>query len=342
MRSGCLYCGYCTRFGCEVDAKSSAQTTHLPPALGDGPLRNTPELRRCTRRQRGQQTGWRPASPTSMPTARSTSSRPTWSSLSGLHPDQRAHAAALARATRIPDGIGNDRGLVGKNYTYQHWHTVATGVFPESDASTCSWATPPPQNVIFDFNGDNFDHSNVDFVGGAMLFSTLGERDPHHLGRRTARRSGNGQESLGQRSGKWKDAPRRVGTASPTFVMQGESLPYEDQYLGPGPGLQGCSSASRCCGSPSTGIKNDYTMYSFIAQKGKEIMQTDGPRPIRTTYALSLDPYNIHKYQSTHLTGGAIMGTTPATPYCNKLWPGLGYARTSSSPAPRSTRRTPG
>src|SRR5581483_4279100 len=35
-RSGCLYCGFCTRFGCEVDAKSSPITTHIPVALKTG------------------------------------------------------------------------------------------------------------------------------------------------------------------------------------------------------------------------------------------------------------------------------------------------------------------
>src|SRR5205085_6466479 len=35
-RSGCLYCGFCTRYGCEVDAKSSSLTTHLPVALKTG------------------------------------------------------------------------------------------------------------------------------------------------------------------------------------------------------------------------------------------------------------------------------------------------------------------
>ncbi|MBW3632206.1 MAG: GMC family oxidoreductase, partial [Chloroflexi bacterium] len=29
-RSGCLYCGFCTRFGCEVDAKSTGLTTYIP------------------------------------------------------------------------------------------------------------------------------------------------------------------------------------------------------------------------------------------------------------------------------------------------------------------------
>src|SRR5699024_2265281 len=35
-RAGCIYCGYCTRFGCEVDAKSGGHNTHIPAALRTG------------------------------------------------------------------------------------------------------------------------------------------------------------------------------------------------------------------------------------------------------------------------------------------------------------------
>ena len=51
-RGGCLYCGFCTRFGCEVDAKASPLNTHLPIA-------STPATTRCGRRRRCS--GSRPA-----------------------------------------------------------------------------------------------------------------------------------------------------------------------------------------------------------------------------------------------------------------------------------------
>ncbi|GIW03840.1 MAG: hypothetical protein KatS3mg059_0460 [Thermomicrobiales bacterium] len=37
-RSGCIYCGFCTRYGCEGYAKGSALTDHIPMALATGPL----------------------------------------------------------------------------------------------------------------------------------------------------------------------------------------------------------------------------------------------------------------------------------------------------------------
>ena len=50
--------------------------------------------------------------------------------------------------------------------------------------------------------------------------------------------------------------------------------------------------------------------------------------------------YNIAKYQSTHPTGGCIMGTSPGTRSRTPTGRS-GTRRTSSSPARRSSRRTP-
>ncbi len=50
-------------------------------------------------------------------------------------------------------------------------------------------------------------------------------------------------------------------------------------------------------------------MYKFMAAKADEIMTAMGAAQIATVKELS--PYEIHTYQSTHPTGGAIMGSDP-------------------------------
>jgi gluconate 2-dehydrogenase alpha chain len=57
-------------------------------------------------------------------------------------------------------------------------------------------------------------------------------------------------------------------------------------------------------------------MYKYIAGKVDEIMKKMGPKRMNTKK--DLDPYNIHDYQSTHCTGGAIMGTDPGNSVTNK------------------------
>ena len=34
------------------------------------------------------------------------------------------------------------------------------------------------QNLIYEFNADNFDHSDVDFIGGASIYAGGGQNDP--------------------------------------------------------------------------------------------------------------------------------------------------------------------
>ena len=99
------------------------------------------------------------------------------------------------------------------------------------------------------------------------------------------------------------------------ITFQGESLPYDDQFLDLDPKYTAAD------GKPLLRLTfdwhdNDYAMYKFIASKGDEIMKTMGPSEMHTTG--ELDPYNIHKYQSTHPTGGAIMGSDPGNSVTNK------------------------
>ena len=61
---------------------------------------------------------------------------------------------------------------------------------------------------------------------------------------------------------------------------------------------------------------NDRALYRFVAQRCKEVMQAMGPTRMSTTD--ELEPYNVHTYQSTHCTGGAIMGTDPGNSVTNK------------------------
>jgi gluconate 2-dehydrogenase alpha chain len=58
-------------------------------------------------------------------------------------------------------------------------------------------------------------------------------------------------------------------------------------------------------------------MFRFIAGKTKEIMERMGPDAIDAKD--ELDPYDIHTYQSTHPTGGAIMGTDPGNSVTNSF-----------------------
>ncbi|MGE5251634.1 MAG: GMC family oxidoreductase [Bacteroidota bacterium] len=307
IRAGCLYCGYCTRFGCEADAKSEPINTHIPPALATGryEIRPNSKVIGINVDSDGLATGV-----TYIDGQGQEQVQPADIVLISAFTLTNVRLLLLSRSNSHPHGVGNDRNNVGRNYTYQHWHTLSSGKF-RGRRFNLYMGNTSTQNVIFDFQADVFDHSSLDFVGGGMLFSTLGERDPNTSVMELP--IDNPQKgSWGQA---WKDDLKANWDSIAAILFQGESLPYEDQFLDLDPKF------SAADGKPLLRITfdwhdNDYAMYRFMAAKADEIMRAMGPSEMNTT--AELDPYNIYKYQSTHPTGGAVMGSDPGNSVTNK------------------------
>jgi gluconate 2-dehydrogenase alpha chain len=123
---------------------------------------------------------------------------------------------------------------------------------------------------------------------------------------------GNGDVAWGA---EWKENMRENWDSYVPVSMQGESLPYEDQFLDLDPTYRDA------WGQPLLRItfdwhQNDYRLYRYMAQRCKEILVQMGASDMDEE--MYLEPYNIHEYQSTHPTGGAIMGTDPGNSVTNK------------------------
>src|SRR5690606_10101342 len=93
-------------------------------------------------------------------------------------------------------------------------------------------------------------------------------------------------------------------------------LPYEDQFLDLDPNYKDA------WGQPLLRLTfdfhdNDYKLYRFLAARCAELMRAMGPDRIYLTE--ELEPYNVHSYQSTHCTGGAIMGPDPRSSVIEKV-----------------------
>jgi gluconate 2-dehydrogenase alpha chain len=316
VRSGCLYCGYCTRFGCEVDAKSSAQTTHLPIALATGlySVRTNSHVTGVRLGADGLAKGV-----TYVDSKGQTHYQPADIVMLTGYTLNNVRMMFLSRGPRHPDGLGNNRGRVGKNMTYQHWHTVARGEFPNHWFNTFMGNTSTNMQM-YDFEADIFDHSNLNFVGGAQIFCGTGESDPMALGPDLPMGTDSAEitntSKLGTKTwGKeFKDRLRNMYRIA-DITMQGESLPYTDQFYDLDPNYKDA------WGQPLLRItfdwhQNDKAMYAFIARKIKGIMQQMGPKQMYV--ADTLQPYVYYKYQSTHQTGGAIMGSDPSNSVTNK------------------------
>lgn len=339
-RSGCLYCGFCTRFGCEADAKNSPVTDHIPAALqtglyeirtnckvtdvemdGDGLANGLNYVDQITGEEHFQ---------------------PAEVVILSAFTLSNVRLMLLSRSAAHPDGLGNDRQMVGKNYTYQLNLTPSTGVF-EGRRFNSYMGNSCLQDVIHDFNADNFDHSDLDFIGGASITCGGGENSPLlsalSLPVLDMATSGSAGDSDGNGNGgtrkrppvagevgslagagsewgaAWKENLRRNWDSVVGIGIQGESLPYVDQFLDLDPNYKD----SR--GRPLLRVTfdfhdNDYKLYRFMAARTAEILRAMGPT--RTYLTEELEPYDVHSYQSTHNTGGAIMGSDPGNSVTNK------------------------
>lgn len=339
-RSGCLYCGFCTRFGCEVDAKASAVTDHVPLALQTGlyEVRTECKVHRVNTGADGLATG---VTYTDLLTGE-VHEQPADVVVLSAFPLSNVRLMLLSRSSEHPAGLGNDTGNVGRNYTYQLSKGPVTGVFAgrrfrQYMGNSCL------QDVVDDFNSDNFDHADLDFIGGAQIACGGGERVPvtsalslPSFSQATFGSNGDADDQgdvgsrkrppvageLGSLAGQgsewgmeWKRNLRENWDSVVGIGIQGESLPYEDQFMDLDPKYQDA------WGDPLLRItfdfhENDRRLYRYVAQRCREIMRA--MNPTRTVFTAELEPYNVHSYQSTHNTGGAIMGADPSTSVTNR------------------------
>ena len=171
-RAACQYCGFCERFGCEYGAKAEPGVTVLPvaKATGNFEIRPHSEVRRILY-SNGKATG---VLYTDL--------------ITGEEFEQPADVVVLSGYVftnvrlLLLSGIGRPynpttgTGVIGKNYAYQIRKGRATGFFDDHKFNNFAGAGGLGM-IIDDFNGDNFDHTDLDFIhGGMIILGQTGQR----------------------------------------------------------------------------------------------------------------------------------------------------------------------
>jgi gluconate 2-dehydrogenase alpha chain len=317
-RAGCVYCGFCTRYGCHVDAKSSALTAHIPMALDTGryEIRTRCYVTGIEVDSTGLATGVRYLGPDGREHF-----QPARTVLVSGYTLSSVRLLFLSTSDAHPDGIGNGRGQLGRNYTYQIWQAPTVGVF-EDERFNSYMGNTSTSHAIYDFAGDVFDHSGLGFIGGGQIFADAGERLPIGTVEGIPAQDGAPENPDGD--------PREWGQAFKErmrdwdrhlpILTQAESPAYEFNRLDLDP------TYTDFLGRPLLRITFDFTdnerrLYAFLAARSSEIM--DALDPDRRQDNPELEPYNIHDYQSTHNQGGAIMGSSPddsVTNHYGQVW----------------------
>lgn len=299
----CQYCGYCERFGCEWGAKASPITTVIPAAetTGNFELRTHSDVVELMYDESNQQvTGVRYVD------------RKT-DDVYEQPADVVALTAYVLNNVRLLllSGIGEPydsetgEGVVGKNYCYQNFNAFARGFFDDENWNLYMGAGALGASID-DLNGDNFDHSHVDFLhGGNVALNQTGDRPiannpvPERIEPEWATSWGS----------KFKEASLDYYHSSVSIACQGSSLPFRENYLDLDPNY------TDQYGRPLLRMtfdwrEQDRNLVETIGPLLEQIMQEMGADTINSGTTIE-GSYDIFPYQSTHNTGGAIMGADP-------------------------------
>lgn len=306
-RAACQYCGFCERYGCEYGAKADPVVTVIPVAEKTGNL----DLRTYSSVTAIKHDGKKATGVVYVNT------------VTGEEFEQSADVVILASyvfsnvklllTSKLgkPYDPATGKGVIGKNYAYQTNGGAATGFFDEKQFNLYAGAGSLGMEIP-DFNGDNFDHSNLNFLHGAGIrISQTGQRPV------ATNSVPKGTPSWGK---DFKQQSIKYANSVLAVSPQGSSLPWRHHYLDLDPTYKDAY------GSPLVRVTFDFEeqdrqMIKFVAGKTAEIMKEMKPTSMGS--ADQLGPYNIVPYQSTHNTGGAIMGADPSTSAVNnymQMW----------------------
>jgi gluconate 2-dehydrogenase alpha chain len=163
-RSACTYCSFCSRFGCHVDAKASAQNTVLPEALATGRLRIIAGARveQLLTDESGHAVAvrYRDAGGDSVTQEGGTIVLAT-------NTFENTRLLLLNTDRRHKRGLGNETGQVGQHYMTRQQPSVY-GVFNKFRLNRFIGPTAQAM-AIADLSSDHFDHSGLDFILGGRI-----------------------------------------------------------------------------------------------------------------------------------------------------------------------------
>jgi len=299
----CVYCGYCMNTGCEVSAKSTPQTTVLPAALKTGNF----EIRTHAAVVRINVQGNRATSV-------------TYIDAQGRELEQPADLVLLTAFTwgnahqLLVSGIGRrydpatGRGVVGKNYS---WHGAIPYVplhYDRGHIFNPFMGAGALTTAITDFQGDNFDHSGLGFIGGALIVAMgMG------FGPLTYQPTPPGTPDWGP---KWKKAVAHYYNRSLQVLGLHDNLAYRGNYLDLDPTYRDVF------GNPLLRLtfdfgENERKMSPYLVGVGEKIAKAMAPTH-SAAYGIP-DHFDAGAgYGIIHQVGGAMCGSTPADSVVNR------------------------
>lgn len=217
-RSSCQYHGFCNQGGCHVDAKNSTAVTTIPRAEATGRLTVVTHAHATNIEvdSAGRVTG--------VTYLRDGEElfQPAKVVLLASYTYENVRLLLLSKSRPFPIGLSNNHAQVGRHYLSHHQGASVSALFP---FDLKAWYGLPAQGVaVDDWADDNFDHADVDFIGGGNLWVYSDRRPIQAAGMNTFGRA----PSWGSA---WKRFIKENADRSSSAYIQKTTLPYETNYL---------------------------------------------------------------------------------------------------------------
>ncbi|WP_186671352.1 GMC family oxidoreductase [Sporosarcina sp. BP05] len=304
----CMFCSFCTQYGCDFGAKSDPLVTVIPTAMktGNFEVRTGSYVKRVLYKG-GKATGVLYVD-----------------NMTGIEYEQPADVVVLAAFTftnnrlLLLSGIGQPynpttkKGVIGRNFNAQFNITFlgARGFFNEKKFNSYMGAGALGA-TLSDFAGDNFDHSKLDFINGGGI-----ELRQYGSGAIATNHVPNGTPSWGPEFKK-----NSIYYTNRTYVAwyTMATMSYWHNFVDLDP------TYTDSFNDPLLRITYKYTdqdrnMAKFGIEKCSEIMKEMGADIVDDDEV----PQEFdHVYDGGHYAGGVIMGSDPATSAVNnylQMW----------------------
>ena len=301
----CQYCGYCQRFGCEANAKGSPHVTVIPIAMAkpNFELRTNAWVTRVIKDSSGKKVtgvaytnilnGAEFVQPASMV-------------LLTAYAINNVHLMLLSGIGKPYDPV-SQTGVIGKNYCYQTG--AGANLFFEGRNFNPFMNAGGSNATMDDFNlNDAFDRGPFGFVGGYSIGAGFNTALP--IGHRPVPR-GTPQWGTAWKAAtaKWYQTAMNIGASGGVMANRYNYYDLDPTYR-------------NAFGLPLMRMTFDYKdnehrMGRHAAEKINALAKTMNPTHLNEASART-EPWTVVPYQSTHNTGGTIMGTNPGNSVVNK------------------------
>lgn len=308
-RPACLYHGFCSRGGCHVEAKNSTAVTTIPKALESGRLKVVTRARvtRIVVNDEGRATG------VAYVRGATEYFQPADAVVLGTYTYENSRVLLLSKSPAFPAGLANNAGQVGRHY-FTHCHgSLVSALF---DKDLHNWYGLPAQGVaIDDWADDNFDHSELDFIGGANLWVHT-DRRPMAAAR---------TDTFGEAptwGAQWKSFLMKNADRTNSCYVQGTTIPYEGNYLDLDPEV------TDPFGLPVTRITasyrdNERRLLAFAQEKMEQWYRQAGAVKVLRLALPEAMPASTHSYGGTRMGDNPETNVTDRWGFCHEV-PNLG------------------